>query len=477
MANLYAIAAGGNWNTPGTWSTDPTKGAAREANPSSGVPTISDTCIIDDYSGAVTVDAATCVCAALDMTGHTAAFTCLATKKLWVHGSITLAAGATYTATGGELTIGNSTTTSTITSAGKTWAGTLIFSGTGTKTLADAMIVTGPTTVSGACSLAGAFTLTTGGLTVSAAFNRSASSVIVSGGTVAGTAAFTGAMSFAGDITVGNFTLGVSTVTYTSGTITASPGATLTIGAATTLNTPTASMAWGNVTITGAITLLAPVTVGGAMYVAATASLVGAHTTTVAGGLTADGALTITDGTLAVTGGMFSMGAVLVGNITFSGTPSIGNIFYGGGVITCTSGATTQASSASTLYISGSCTINTPIANLTWGNVQVTAAATVTLTAATQIARLLTVITGVAATFNTGALLLTGGLALTGTMAGTSVVTMTGGVWTAASAAATLANNMTFGVNAIAKGTVYYKTGTMAYTNGTIHGGLALSIS
>lgn len=56
MATYYAINSGGNWNAGGTWSTTSAKDASRTGG--STAPTTSDDCILDDYSGSVTVTAA-----------------------------------------------------------------------------------------------------------------------------------------------------------------------------------------------------------------------------------------------------------------------------------------------------------------------------------------------------------------------------------------------------------------------------------
>lgn len=68
MATLYAVNAGGDWNTNATWSLVATKSAARIGN--GAVPTAADDVILDDYSGSVTHSAAS-VCRSINLTGFT----------------------------------------------------------------------------------------------------------------------------------------------------------------------------------------------------------------------------------------------------------------------------------------------------------------------------------------------------------------------------------------------------------------------
>jgi hypothetical protein len=111
MATLYAINAGGNWSASATWSTTATKSAARTGG--AGTPTAADDCIIDDYSGAVTIDSgSTRLCRSLNANGRTATLTHNAATDLSI-GDGTAGAGNVALDLGtGTYTINNATTSS-----------------------------------------------------------------------------------------------------------------------------------------------------------------------------------------------------------------------------------------------------------------------------------------------------------------------------------------------------------------------------
>jgi len=433
MATLYAINAGGNWNAGATWSTTATKDGTRTGGVS--VPTISDACIIDDYSGSVTVDSSACVCASLNMTGHTGTFTCASPNKLAVCGNITLAAGTTYTCTG-ELTIGNSTTTSTITSAGKTWGGTLVFAGTGIKTLAAALTVTGSLTVTGACECAGNFALTCGGYTGSAAFNRSANVLAVVSGTVTSTAAFTGTMTLAtGAIEIGNLTLGVATLSAASGTIITTVDTTLTLTANATITAVAGggagSISWKNVSTTGSPTVVWT----NATYIALDLTVLSGAATFNTGTIRLGGDLALIGslaGTSVITmddGMWYATGAagILSNSLTFISSGTIGgSVYYQTGTLTGYAGV---IATDSTLNIVGACTLH--VHDFPLNNVAVTGTTTVTITEAVSM---------------TGAFSVAGATTITGTFP----ITTSGGYTDAGTGSLTLT------------------TGTLAITGGSV---------
>lgn len=180
MATYYAIAAGGNWSAGGTWSTTSTKSVARTGGATQ--PTNADDCILDDWSGSVTVDTTTCVAKTANCTtngNYAGTLTFTSGQILAISGSVTFASTMTLSGTG-TLRIA---ATSTLTTAGKTIPGALSLNAAVTYTLADALAVTGTTTFSGAGS-----TVATGGnnLTLSAV-TASGNTTFTGAGTVAGT--------------------------------------------------------------------------------------------------------------------------------------------------------------------------------------------------------------------------------------------------------------------------------------------------
>lgn len=132
MATYYAVNAGGNWTAGATWSTTSAKDASRTGG--STAPTASDDCIIDDYSGNVTVSAAS-VGKSLDCNSggaYTGTLTFNTNQTLTISGSVTFSASMTIAGIG-NLTINAA---GTLTSAGISSTITnLSLSGTGAKTL------------------------------------------------------------------------------------------------------------------------------------------------------------------------------------------------------------------------------------------------------------------------------------------------------------------------------------------------------
>lgn len=118
MAVKYARAAGGNWNTAGTWST--TSGGAADTT----VPTAADDVRLDAASGNVVLDV-TPVCRSIDCTGYTGTLSGSANISIGDAtagaGNVALkfVAGMTYTHTGTITFVSTSTTQQTIDFAGK----------------------------------------------------------------------------------------------------------------------------------------------------------------------------------------------------------------------------------------------------------------------------------------------------------------------------------------------------------------------
>lgn len=79
----YAIHAGGNWGTDGTWSSIATKDVTRIAN--TVKPTAGDDVVLDDYSGNVTINIAS-VCRSLDCSAYT-------TGQILLHNAFLLSIG------------------------------------------------------------------------------------------------------------------------------------------------------------------------------------------------------------------------------------------------------------------------------------------------------------------------------------------------------------------------------------------------
>ena len=119
MATRTISDAGGNWNAVGTW----VEGA---------VPNSTDDVVATATSGQVTVNITTAKCSTLILTNYVAQMTFTPGMKLTVTTTVTFVAGMSLAGTG-TLQINN---TGTITSAGLTFPGSIIFSG-GTFTLAD----------------------------------------------------------------------------------------------------------------------------------------------------------------------------------------------------------------------------------------------------------------------------------------------------------------------------------------------------
>jgi hypothetical protein len=226
MATYYAVNAGGNWSAGGTWSVISAKDVTRVGGVTQ--PTAADDCILDDYSGAVTVDTTTCLCKTAVFTGHTAVFTFTASQKLTASGSVTFAATHTLDGTG---TLAFAAA-ATLTMGGLTFPGSVSLAGT-TLTFAADTTVTGSLTSASGTNVLNGTTMHVGG------------SLTVSCGTASNTLYCNLTINTAGTITFGAvFAFGAKTITYTVGTVDAS-GCIFYLNSGASFNTGS-SVVWGN---------------------------------------------------------------------------------------------------------------------------------------------------------------------------------------------------------------------------------------
>lgn len=175
-ATYYAINAGGNWSAGGTWSTISAKDASRVGG--AVAPTSVDDCILDDYSGNVTVSAASsaksgnCVVngnyagiltfnsgQTLTMFGN---LTFSATMTIAGTGNLTFNSSATIISAGIASTIGSLTLMSsvyTLDTNGTTWTQLILSSSSKTVTFASALQAT-TLNISISTTFAGGFDIT-----------------------------------------------------------------------------------------------------------------------------------------------------------------------------------------------------------------------------------------------------------------------------------------------------------------------------
>ncbi len=255
-----------NWGTASNWSlTD--GGLATGA-----VPTSSDDAFFSSNSGPCTINAVGRVCKTLIMAGIGAgdyASTLTATQSVTVSGDVKFSAGMTITGTA-VLTIN---ATSTITSGGQTWTGTLLLGGTSiTYTLAaDFTVATLAVSASGTPVLNGAFNLNVTGSWTSMTGQLQGTATVV----FIGTGTFGSATAARINVTIntaGTFTInttanfGGATFKYIAGTI-VNTGSSMNFGVAGTTTTIDCSgMTFNNVLFigsSGTITLLSDLNIAG----------------------------------------------------------------------------------------------------------------------------------------------------------------------------------------------------------------------
>jgi hypothetical protein len=156
MVTYYAMHAGGNWQTAGTWSSVAAKDASRVSN--GLVPTSSIDCVIDDYSGNITVGS-TCYAKSADFnSGGVYAGTFTLNSNLNIYGSITLNSTMNYVHTTGIIAL---LSTANITLGGKSINNLRLYSGY-TFTLMESISINilTLTSSSGIYTLAGNFDIT-----------------------------------------------------------------------------------------------------------------------------------------------------------------------------------------------------------------------------------------------------------------------------------------------------------------------------
>lgn len=176
MATYYGVNAGGVWTTGATWSTTAAKDASRTGG--STAPTASDDCILDDYSGSISVTG-TSVGKTLNCTsGGNYAGTLTISSELRISGNVTLASTMTLAGSGsGRLRF---MTTAQYTSAGKTIVGDIETAASATITLVGDMVCSRYLWLTGATTFAGAYNIRCGTILTSSG----GSSTLVAGQTL-----------------------------------------------------------------------------------------------------------------------------------------------------------------------------------------------------------------------------------------------------------------------------------------------------
>ena len=452
MATYTAVAGGGNWSSAATWG-------------GAGFPIAGDTAIIDGTLGSgntVTVDVAS-ACTTLNMTNAvgTLAF---GTQTLTVSGLATLKSKMTSTSgvlkvsgVSGGVTLLSTVTGSfptleitasgTFTSNGYTWPGALTFSTSSTLALglADDMTITGlilfnVRVVFGNNHLITAnggitFATTTGATDLSGNIDCNGALTVQTGPAIVNTS--TGKeLRISGNLTLSAQPLSGTANIILDGTGTWSgSGATTIVSNNLTINTAgTITLGTGCLYGTGTITKIAG-TVSGTLGINNSATIANA-----AGQTWAGIAVAVTTSTLTLSNDLTLTGILtLRSSITFSGAYNI----------TC---------GALTCNIAGTHTLS--------GNIDCNGTFLVSVGSV--------IINGA---FNIN---ISGNLTLSGQpLSGTANIILDGtGTWSGTTAAAIVSNNLTINTaGTITLGTnVYYKTGTLTYTAGTIAGTGTLNI-
>ena len=156
MVTYYGVNAGGNMNVAGTWSTIANKDASRVGG--AVVPGTTSDCILDDYSGSVTMAAAQTL-KTLDCTtnGNYAGTLDFGTRVLTISGTkLVFASTMTLNSTSDAAQI-KFTANATLTSGGLAIPTGLRISGMSTLTLAGNAAFTYDATIDNSLALAGNF--------------------------------------------------------------------------------------------------------------------------------------------------------------------------------------------------------------------------------------------------------------------------------------------------------------------------------
>jgi hypothetical protein len=212
MATYYGVNASGNWNTAATWSTVATKSALR-TGATGATPTASDDCILDDWTSngggiVITVDNTACVCKTLVCTGYAGELAFTATKQLSVSGNVTFASTHTLSGTGTLRVLANAS----ITMGTLTFPGSVTLSGY-TYTLTEALNITGTLIFISSATIAGAFSISCG--TLSLNVSTVATLSFVAGQTLTISTAINLSQAMFGAVTIKSNTPGTNTtITY-----------------------------------------------------------------------------------------------------------------------------------------------------------------------------------------------------------------------------------------------------------------------
>lgn len=265
MAVYYFRNTGNtDWGTASNWSLTDGGGAT------GAVPTSADDAYFTSNSGNCTLSSTNKVCKTLVFSGvgvgnYSGTFT-LSAVNVTVSGAVTLSSTMNVSG-GGSLVV---TTTSTLTSNGKSWTN-LVTGGTSqTYTLADNWNITGTLTLNGTTSVtinSNTFNVS-GNLVVSIATLGTTNIVMNGTGSWSGGSQLRNNLTFntSGTITIsGAVSYSVGTLTYISGTMIVS-GSTLTFAQTTAGSVNCSGMTFNNVTIGtsgGVLTLLSDLNVGG----------------------------------------------------------------------------------------------------------------------------------------------------------------------------------------------------------------------
>lgn len=381
-------------------------------------------------------------------------------------GTLTCNAGHTITTTSSSLHIGASCTLDTPT-ANMSW-NEIYGVGTATLTLTSNITLTGKlcayqgTTLTLATSdvtCVGIETNTTGIIT------GTTRKITLSGGTWQSTSWTSGYVAtnidLAGDVTIsGSIGYRTSTLAYVSGTITTT-SSTLNIGASCTINTPTASMSWNNITTTAAstLTLSSAITLTGLLKSnSGTMTIATSNITCV--GLTVTGAISASGRTITLTGGTWSGAALVTGTVELAGNITLqnGGSIYITGTVLYTSGTITTTSND--IRPTGTCTFNTPSASMSWNIITPEGSSpALTLSSGTTCALYRPNCSGTAS-IATSTLTCTAGIQMVGGNCSGQPIIITGGTWSSG-ANMYVNNNLTFSGDVTVSGTVYYHTGTL----------------
>ena len=472
MATYYAINAGGNWSAGSTWSTIATKDASRVGDGSQ--PTALDDCILDDYSGAITVDTTTCLAKTVVCTGYTALLTFTASQKLTVSGSVTFAATHTIAGTG---TLAFNAA-ATLTMGGLTFPGSVIISGV-TITLASNTTITGSVTSDTGISTLNGNTIYIGGSFTATTSLFGTTTVTLNGtGTISTLTSselrLSTTINTAGTITIGTY-LGMRNVTFTyvAGTV-ASGTSQIKTYENITFNTNGISFYDIYFITPGTITLTSNLTATNIIgtSVNATTGVILNGSTAYAGGISLIKSLSGTTAIILNGTGTLSCASssvTLSNNLTIdtAGTITLGaNIAYMAGTFAYTAGTVVYGTSVFT--IRGSCTLATN--GMSFYSMSIAASSTITLSSNLTLVGSLTSAAGTNV-MNGNTCYIGGSLTATVGLSGTTTLVMNGtGTLSTNTSTVVVTNNLsvnTLGV--ITFGSIFvYQTGRLTYITGTI---------